>query len=491
MNPTDEQLAAIDLYAAGASFAVEAGAGTGKTSTLVAMTEAVPERSAQYIAFNRAIVDDSAGRFPRHVGARTVHSLAWQVYRGDYGHRLEDSRRLKSNDVARHLRIDPMVVPDAFGGQKRLAAGFLASHVLKAMRGFCQSADPEPTVHHFPYIEGLDRPIGERRTYDTNNQVAAALLPALRRAWADVRSTTGVLRFEHAHYLKMWQLEAPRIGTDVVLFDEAQDASPVMLSIVEQQHHAQRVYVGDSQQSIYGFTGAKNAIAEAMAAGYLSERTFLTRSFRFGPAIAGVANFVLAMLGADLRIEGSPGIDSTIGHVAYPDVLLTRTNAAALGELLVALDAGRTVHLTGGGADLVAFADAAAKLRRGERTFHPELSCFGSWGEVQEYASLDPLGDELALLVKLVDEHGPEAIIDALENMPAMHQADVVCSTTHKAKGLEWGQVALGGDFPMPEPGKRWPGEELRLLYVAATRARLRLDVAAVPLFSPIARSAS
>lgn len=488
MNPTDEQQAAIDLYVAGESFAVEAGAGTGKTTTLRAMAMAAPDRIAQYVAFNAGIVRDSAGKMPDHVRARTVHSLAWSVYRSDFGHRMPRDGsgaggRQRPSDVARHLGVNPMVVPDAFGGRKRLAAGYLASHTLKALRYFCQSADREPGVQHFPYIEGLDLPRAGQRTFASNNEVARALLPALRRAWADIQSPSGQLRFNHEHYLKMWELEAPRINTEVVMFDEAQDASPVMLSIVEQQSHAQRVFVGDSQQSIYGFTGARNAIAAAMADGYLTQRTFLTQSFRFGPAIAGAANFVLSILGADLRISGYDVIESTIGPTPTPDVVLTRTNAGSLGGLLDALDLGLTVHLTGGSDQLVKFAKAAAQLKDGERTYHPELACFGSWGEVQEYADLDPLGDELALMVKLVDDYGTDRIIDALENMATLYEADVVFSTAHKAKGLEWNQVRLADDFPLFDPAKPFPHEELRLLYVAATRAKLRLDPTAVPLF--------
>ncbi|MFI6368837.1 UvrD-helicase domain-containing protein [Nocardia sp. NPDC050630] len=59
---------------------------------------------------------------------------------------------------------------------------------------------------------------------------------------------------------------------------------------------------------------------------------------------------------------------------------------------------------------------------------------------------------------------------------------DVIVSTAHKAKGLEWDQVRIGDDFKGP---KRHPStgelilpsaEELRLAYVAVTRARRVLD---------------
>ena len=41
--------------------------------------------------------------------------------------------------------------------------------------------------------------------------VARLLLPYARRAWDDIRSPGGSLRFEHDHYLKMWALTGPRL----------------------------------------------------------------------------------------------------------------------------------------------------------------------------------------------------------------------------------------------------------------------------------------
>lgn len=60
-------------------------------------------------------------------------------------------------------------------------------------------------------------------------------------------------------------------------------------------------------------------------------------------------------------------------------------------------------------------------------------------------------------------------------------RADVVISTSHKAKGREWDTVELADDF-LPSKPDRVTGEvkvdraELRLFYVALTRARVSID---------------
>ena len=72
--------------------------------------------------------------------------------------------------------------------------------------------------------------------------------------------------------------------------------------------------------------------------------------------------------------------------------------------------------------------------------------------------------------------------------VPQPETADRVLATAHKAKGLEWPEVRLAEDFPSlpeldgldPDGAPRLTAEErdqeLHLLYVAATRARRRLE---------------
>jgi ATP-dependent exoDNAse (exonuclease V) beta subunit len=142
-------------------------------------------------------------------------------------------------------------------------------------------------------------------------------------------------------------------------------------------------------------------------------------------------------------------------------------------------DRGVKAHLVGGGADVAAFARAAADLQRGNPTSHADLACFSSWGEVQEYVAQDAQGDELKLLVDLVDRFGAGAILRALDKMPREDDADLVISTAHRSKGRQFPTVRLAGDFPT-DPEKT-SEDERRLLYVAVTRARVELDATAVP----------
>lgn len=379
-DPTPEQTNARDLYLTGDSLAITAGAGAGKTSTLKILAEATPKKRIQFTAFNKAIVVDAGSRFPSNTACNTAHSLAMGAVGRTYRHRL-DTGRMRSDQIARQLGIDPLVVT-VEGEGKRLAPGFLAGHVMAAVTRFCQSADLAPGVEHFGYIDGIDMPAGDgRRTWANNDLVRDHLLPSLRKAWADLKNPDGRLPYKHDHYLKAWQLDGPKIHADVILVDEAQDLNPVLAAIVAAQDHAQLVYVGDENQQLYAWTGAVNALAHVP----VDLRCSLTQSFRFGPAVAEVANRVLAQLGASLRIQGFDPIDSRVGPVTDPRVILTRTNATAVATALRALRDGRTVHLVGGGTEVASFAKAAHDLQEKGETWHRELACFSSWGQVQDY----------------------------------------------------------------------------------------------------------
>jgi len=63
MKPNAEQQAIIDAFLGhDGSIAVNALAGTGKTTTLKMLAEAEPAQRMQYIAFNRAIADDAQAK---------------------------------------------------------------------------------------------------------------------------------------------------------------------------------------------------------------------------------------------------------------------------------------------------------------------------------------------------------------------------------------------------------------------------------------------
>ncbi|MFI5756819.1 UvrD-helicase domain-containing protein [Streptomyces sp. NPDC051569] len=471
-NPTPEQAAAAEAFHAGEHLTLQAGAGTGKTTTLAYLAHGTGRRG-RYLAYNKTIVRDAAARFPRTVQCSTAHALAYAALGHRYRTRL-NSPRQPGWKTGHALGITKPV----HFGERDLSPRAQSYATLRTVSRFCHSADPALAPHHVPRLRGLEAP-------DLRSQLALTILPFARKAWADLQTyDQGVVRFEHDHYLKIWALTNPKINTDFLLLDEAQDTNPVVEQIyTAQRAHAQLVMVGDSAQAIYQWRGAKDVMT-----GFNGTSLHLSKSFRFGPRLATEANRWLTIASAPLRLTGSESISTDLAPVRDPDAVLCRTNVGAMAAVMELLEEGRRVALVGGGGSLRALALAAGDLKAGRRTAHPELILFTTWGDLQDYAERDPAGGDLMPLVNLVDKHGTPTILTALDQLADETRAEVTVSTAHKAKGREWQRVKIADDFTPPKDleetdaaGRPLPGpiadDEARLAYVAVTRARHCLDL--------------
>lgn len=77
---TDEQKRIVDLSKSmdkNEILAIQACAGSGKTSTLEEISLANPKQRFLYLAFNKSIATEAGERFPKNVEAKTIHSLAF------------------------------------------------------------------------------------------------------------------------------------------------------------------------------------------------------------------------------------------------------------------------------------------------------------------------------------------------------------------------------------------------------------------------------
>lgn len=467
LKPTTEQQAAIEAFSQRRTLVIEAGAGTGKTSTLKLLATERPKEHGIYLAFNRTIADSAKASFPENVKCGTAHSFAYQAVGRFYRHRL-NANPVRSRELATILGLStPM------RHEKLVLEPFqLARLIMNTVNQFCTTTDHEINVRH------IDYPLLATNNTDAQAAVAEIVLPYAARAWIDLQEPNSRLPFTHDHYLKIWQLDRPTLRCDFLLFDEAQDADPVIADVVDHQDHAQRVYVGDSAQAIYGWRGAVDAMSQIADA----QRLRLTQSFRFGPVIAAEANKWLGALHSDMRLTGLQGAPSRLTPLAAPNAVLCRSNSGCLDELIDSLDAGIRTALAGGSRELQGVAQAANNLAQGRRSDHKMFAGFSSWQELREYVETDHPDQQLKRWVQLVEKHGAETLLRAFRKTvdQATGNPERTISTAHKAKGLEWPSVRIADDYfePFERHGKMIPvtQEDAMLAYVAITRARTALD---------------
>ena len=466
-KPTPEQEAAVELFRTGDNLKINAYAGTGKTSTLQLLAHSTRAKG-QYLAFNRRIVFDSRERFPRDVNCATTHSVAYRSLIGRYS-REQMTDYLSANQLAEVLQLKNWRIDR----NHVLAPRSQAYLILSTIRRYCQSDKREFIPEHVPRHGSL-----ASAPQKVLHDVTEVALRGAQHVWARMNDPADPLPLGYDGYLKVWALSEPRIPADYILMDEAQDTNPVVLDLLKQQP-AQIVYVGDKFQQIYEFRGAINAMEEASA----PHTAHLTTSFRFGGEVAWAANRVLSMLGETRPLVGNPDRRSRIIDLTDGTVL-ARTNATTIAACIEALDAKKRPHLVGGTDELIALLRGVQDLKRDEPSTRPEFFGFENWQQVLEFVRSGE-GEELLTFVNLVEARGEAQLLWALNQVVEEDDADLIISTAHKAKGREWDKVRLMDDFLKSLPlkdEKRQPTSqidpaELRLLYVALTRAKEAMAV--------------
>lgn len=474
-HPTAEQQRAHDLYWTGESLRIEALAGTGKTTTLRYLVETGSPRGGAilYTAFNKKVIDDAKARFGRTCKVTTNHALAWGV-----GAVYDRAGRLKA-------RLTPIDLISILGWRENRFTPFVdlrsgAYAVIQTIARFCGTADTEITGFHAI-------PIATRQCrgdVTTARAYAARVAMAAREVWALMADPSARMPVFHDVYLKIWALSGPRIGATTILLDEAQDASGVMIGVLRQQAHAQLVVVGDRHQAIYGWRGA----VDAMDAFNLTHTTALTQSFRFGPAIASTANLVLSgQCASPLQLEGAGPQHGRVGKILKPKAYLGRTNAGILARIVdqTMQHPRDVIGVVGGVEDLIKFLQEADVLMKGGTPQHPDLAEFPTWDDVEEAAEHEAY-QHIGRLVDHIETYGVAKLISVLERCKGNEKRPEACttlySTAHKAKGSEFGTVALLNDFKVMGPPENpgvfgWGPEDGNLLYVAVTRAKEGLDI--------------
>lgn len=479
---TKEQQA---ILASKGDIRINAVAGSGKTSTLIAYAASRPPHSRiLYLAFNRSVKQEATRRFAeeglRNVQVETAHSLAYRaiVPSGRYKVRTQG---FKTHEIVQLLQLK--------GSGEKHTEYILANHINRFISWFCNSEAARVTELNY-----LDL-IHDEKARAYVEQHYREIEHGTRLLLAQMDS--GQIEIIHDFYLKKFQLSRPQLPYDYILFDEGQDASGAMLDIFLRQN-AVKVIVGDTHQQIYSWRFAVNSLERTPFSSYQ-----LSTSFRFYPSVAELAQSILKWkekldLDGDVQITGRGNSKERKSKAT-----LARTN---LGLLVAAVEYisdprnPRKIYFEGN-IHSYTYADDGASLYdvlglyqgNPDRIRDPLVKSMRDLDELEEYVEKteDP---QLGMMIELVKEYSTQlpGIIKELKELhigdEERDQAAMIFSTVHRAKGMEYDEVFLADDFVNEKKLDRWKTqeggsdkhkwkEEINLLYVAVTRARHILHI--------------
>jgi F-box protein, helicase, 18 len=429
---TREQQAVIDTEPRpGRVMAVQAYAGTGKTTTLVHYAQRW-NRRILYLAYNKALTEDSQRRFSDlpHVHVMTIHAMA-------------------------------------------LRALSLSGETFELAKGIKNTAY-------------TDREIDEFEEYCSRSETTVP--DNLRGIW-DAMFVFKNIPVTHDAYLKAFQRTLPVLSDyDVIMLDEVQDCTDCVLDIVMRQTHATRIMVGDAYQKIYGFRHVNEAFQYIQQHQTHDLTLFrLSVSFRMGFTWMDYVNMYLTRMYHATGFTKSKRTHDTeicfffkrqfndresVDRLPHGTVILCRYNINLIKLMFVFCEQNKRFRVYGKSFkcekeirlvdDLVHLMDNQSEL-----VVHEKLQRFASIEELTEYYQRTN-NHAWCTRLRLFHQYGP----DALQRMwrtvqeQADQDVDLVITTAHQSKGCEFDNVVLYDDFSMNDPN---------ILYVAMTRAKKRI----------------
>jgi len=443
--------------------------GSGKTTTSIGFAEARPNDKMLYVCFARPNADEAKLRFPRNVDCRTGHSIAY------LGLDPRTRARVPKYWNARTITDDLQSLTGKRPSWNEVAV------IGRLFQEFF--ADTAPVI---------DLDLHSARAVAADPKVSIARLGECAHKsnalWDGMKNPQGSCRIPHDGYLKRFILGRPNLGFDRIIFEEAQDANPLMAALVLQQREygSKLLIIGDEHQSIYKFRGAYNIFNHLPADASVHT---LSETWRFGPETAEKVNLILAAFKPHetARVVGC-GQDRPWSD-KESTTYLARTNAKLFEMAVAHVESKNTpIYWVGGiGKYRVhMLLDAYALWEGRVREVNDEFfRGYLNWDELRQYA--ESTGDPDAKILHALVEKYRHRIPDLVERIDSqvsetLERAAIGLGTGHGSKGLEFPQVELCDDFDKSferaltayQANEVTPDDEqeINLLYVALSRAK-------------------
>ncbi|SHG05422.1 UvrD-like helicase C-terminal domain-containing protein [Mariniphaga anaerophila] len=481
---TEEQIAILNCDR---NLKINAVAGSGKTTTLLEFAKSRNKNSKiLYLAFNRSVKNEAQKKFRangiKNVDITTAHSLAYRHIVGKEDKHLL-STEISPIEILNSLEID-------YDSENKSDKIILASHINRFFTFYCNN-----TTNQFSELNYLDI------VFDEEARSFALQHLKLINKYAELlcqKMDTGEMRFTHDFYLKKFQLSNPKLDYDYIFFDEGQDASPAMLDVFLKQN-SKKIIVGDSNQQIYGWRYAINSLERVDFEDYN-----LTQSFRFNNGIAHLAVKIIEQ-------KRNIGTYKPINIIGLGNTKQIQTKATLARTNLKLLEMAiddvyekkkvKSIYFEGhistykfGERNSIISDVLSLYSKKNERIKNPLIKEFSNFKDLIYYSKKTE-DNELNMLINLVIRYKGKlpALINGLKEIhltnSQKNNADMIYSTVHKCKGMEYDEVIIADDFMTEksivdfykENNERYNrnklNEEINLLYVAVTRAKNKVHI--------------
>jgi superfamily I DNA/RNA helicase len=460
---------------------IEARAGAGKTSTIVAAVSLIPSNaSTTFLAFNKHIQEELKEKLPSHVFCYTSHGLGLSAIRRKYGDEIEFDEFKADHHINKKKKRWKL---------KNEFKNSLEEHVylasIKKLINLCR-ATLTTDKKYIPYIAEkydirysepkdvkrvmsvLEAMTNDRKTYDFTDMI---YLPAIDN--------------------KIWMFPQ-----DYVIVDECQDLNRAQQALIQKilkrdritgKQKGRLIAVGDPYQSIYNFAGSDIKSFEWFKNQPNTKILTLTHTFRCGVNIVKQAQRIVSDIKPKENAhDGIVREGSILKEARDGDFVLCRTTMPLVKLFFTFLLENKKAIIKGSdiGISLVEMTKEHKSVVETLKFWDGELLDFEkllrSKGilNFEDHSGYMSLKDKTSVLQFFAQIS--KNLADMRKKIRQVFRDDIegiVLSTVHKAKGLEADRVFIARPDKIPlKVSSKWEkDQELNLEYVAITRAKKEL----------------
>lgn len=473
-SPFQDDIFAWAQEQAKTNLMVKAGAGCGKTSTIVELYKRIvaqdPRATVQFMAFNKKIAVELQ---QRGVPASTMNAFGFKVVLKAFPRIKLETNKIRNLCKAHRIEYR--------------ATGFV-NRVVDLLKAYLVSRGDNLINEIRRIIEEFD--LSE---FETDKQLLEQIATIFDESLRDIHTIDFADQICYPHY---HGLAVPRF--DYVIIDEAQDLSPNKLELVARAVGRHFVCVGDPLQAIYGFCGADSESMDKIIDRFAPTIKSLPVTYRCGKRIVQETHN-LEVAPKDFQ-AGPDNHEGEVRSVQYEDFfkevkpkdfVLCRVTAPLVKNCFALIKQGVRAQIIGRdvGAKLSALADKIFAFDKNcmqvKSASEMDLFC----AKYTEYRRI-----EIGKLLAAEKDNQAEALEDQLDCLyvftegvqtigelkmkiermfdDTVNPDAVIFSTIHKAKGLEAPVVWALKSKTRPPKKEKQKQEEKNLLYVLITRAK-------------------
>ncbi len=465
MKPTQEQIKIYEeIENTENHVVINAGAGTGKTTTIVSASQRI-NCNAAFLAFNKSIATELAERLPSNVEAKTFHAFGFAAIRNA-------GLRTKVNNRKCHYIVQELLGKDCYTAP--------ITKLVSLVKGSMIDGKDVASIRKL-----IDEYNISFESYREEEQAIQAIPSILTLC----KTQTYHIDFDDMIWLPLAN-NYPLPHYEMVFVDEAQDFNEAQRELIVRVVNGGRcIIVGDRNQAIYGFRGAdSNSISRFIERLTVeSERAItelpLSISWRCPKSVVAEANrYVSEFTCPDEAIDGAVFVNAQFNPQPQ-DMVLCRYNAPLVGAFYELISEGKSAYILG--RDMTkGLVKAVQRISKNNhmgveefkqlflQDFEFNYAKLMNNNKQNQAFALEDKRDCIMIFVEKATTVG--GIIEEIKRVfDGNDKGEIMLSTVHKAKGLEADNVYVLATERMPHP--KGGTEENNICYVAITRAKKNL----------------